>query len=132
MGPVYSACSSHDNKYILSCSEDKTGKKRGSGWANLGHSYLSPPPPLARPYLVRLWSTELKSNIVCYKGHNYPVWDVDFGPLGVYFASASYDRTARLWSCEHINPLRLFVGHLSDVNVKEPQLSTRANFSFAL
>ncbi|KAG1363709.1 hypothetical protein COCNU_11G005360 [Cocos nucifera] len=24
----------------------------------------------------RLWSTKLNSNLVCYKGHNYPVWDV--------------------------------------------------------
>ena len=22
------------------------------------------------------------SNLVCYRGHNYPVWDVDFGPEG--------------------------------------------------
>ncbi|PVZ96959.1 hypothetical protein BB558_007107 [Smittium angustum] len=56
------------------------------------------------------------SNLVCYRGHNYPVWDVSFGPIGVYFASASHDRTARLWSCEHIYPLRIFAGHLSDVN----------------
>jgi hypothetical protein len=25
---------------------------------------------------VRLWSTKLNANLVCYKGHNYPVWDV--------------------------------------------------------
>ncbi|RZR72602.1 hypothetical protein BHM03_00014983 [Ensete ventricosum] len=25
---------------------------------------------------VRLWSTNLNANLVCYKGHNYPVWDV--------------------------------------------------------
>jgi len=24
---------------------------------------------------VRLWSTKLNANLVCYKGHNYPVWD---------------------------------------------------------
>jgi len=54
---------------------------------------------------------------VCYKGHNYPVWDVDFSPEGFYFATASHDRTARLWSCDHIYPLRIFVGHFSDVDV---------------
>jgi len=27
-------------------------------------------------YAVRLWSTKLNANLVCYKGHNYPVWDV--------------------------------------------------------
>jgi len=28
------------------------------------------------PAAVRLWSTKLNANIVSYKGHNYPVWDV--------------------------------------------------------
>ncbi|KAJ3295779.1 Transcription initiation factor TFIID subunit 5 [Borealophlyctis nickersoniae] len=34
----------------------------------------------------------------------------------VYFATASHDKTARLWSCDHIYPLRIFAGHLSDVD----------------
>ncbi|KAI8140498.1 WD40-repeat-containing domain protein [Fennellomyces sp. T-0311] len=88
-GPVYGVSFSHDNKYLISCSEDKT---------------------------ARLWSTQTYSNLVCYKGHNYPIWDVDFGPYGFYFATASHDRTARLWSCDHIHPLRIFAGHLSDVD----------------
>ncbi|KAK3814303.1 MAG: WD40-repeat-containing domain protein [Benniella sp.] len=88
-GPVFGASFSPDNKYLITCSEDKT---------------------------ARLWSTNTFSNLVCYKGHNYPVWDVDFGPLGFYFATASHDRTARLWSCDHIYPLRIFAGHLSDVD----------------
>ncbi|KAG9324959.1 hypothetical protein KVV02_005198 [Mortierella alpina] len=89
-GPVFGASFSPDNKYLITCSEDKT---------------------------ARLWSTSTLSNLVCYKGHNYPVWDVDFGPQGFYFATASHDRTARLWSCDHIYPLRIFAGHLSDVDV---------------
>ena len=28
--------------------------------------------------LVRLWSLYTFSSLVCYKGHNYPVWDVQF------------------------------------------------------
>ncbi|KAI8578790.1 hypothetical protein K450DRAFT_245543 [Umbelopsis ramanniana AG] len=88
-GPVYGLSFSHDNKYLLSCSEDKT---------------------------ARLWNTVTFSNVVVYKGHNYPVWDVEFGPYGFYFATASHDRTARLWSCDHIHPLRIFAGHLSDVD----------------
>lgn len=66
---------------------------------------------------MRLWSLDTFTNLVSYKSHNYPIWDVDFGPYGFYFATASHDRTARLWSCDHINPLRIFAGHLSDVNV---------------
>ncbi|KAI8368554.1 WD40-repeat-containing domain protein [Blakeslea trispora] len=88
-GPVYGISFSHDNKYLISCSEDQT---------------------------VRLWCLETFTNVAVYKSHNYPVWDVDFGPFGFYFVTASHDRTARLWSCDHINPLRIFAGHLSDVN----------------
>ncbi|KAH6761508.1 TBP-associated factor 5 [Perilla frutescens var. hirtella] len=58
-----------------------------------------------------LWSTKLNANLVCYKGHNYP-----FSPMGHYFASASHDRTARIWSMDRIQPLRIMAGHLSDVD----------------
>ncbi|KAL7187255.1 hypothetical protein ACSBR1_037339 [Camellia fascicularis] len=68
---------------------------------------------------VRLWSTKLNANLVCYKGHNYLVWDVQFSPLGHYFASASHDRTARIWSVDRIQPLRIMAGHLSDVDSGE-------------
>ncbi|CEI89162.1 hypothetical protein RMCBS344292_03530 [Rhizopus microsporus] len=88
-GPIYGLSFSPDNKYLLSCSEDKT---------------------------VRLWSTQTYSNLVVFKGHNSPIWDVEFGPFGFYFATASHDRTARLWSLDHISPLRIFTGHLSDVD----------------
>ncbi|KAM0973030.1 hypothetical protein ACFX13_016679 [Malus domestica] len=48
-GPVYSATFNPLGDFILSSSADST---------------------------VRLWSTKLNANLVCYKGHNYPVWDV--------------------------------------------------------
>lgn len=88
-GPVYSATFSPFGDYILSSSSDST---------------------------IRLWSTNLNTNLVCYKGHNYPVWDVQFSPLGHYFASSSHDRTARIWSMDRIQPLRIMAGHLSDVD----------------
>ncbi|KAB2620248.1 transcription initiation factor TFIID subunit 5 [Pyrus ussuriensis x Pyrus communis] len=47
---------------------------------------------------VRLWSTKLNANLVCYKGHNYPVWDVQDMVYG------------------QNQPLRLMAGHLSDVD----------------
>ncbi|KIR31972.1 transcription initiation factor TFIID subunit 5 [Cryptococcus deuterogattii MMRL2647] len=66
---------------------------------------------------VRLWSLDTYSNLVVYRGHGKdPVWDVEWGPMGVYFASASRDRTARLWSSDRVAPLRMYTGHLSDVN----------------
>ncbi|KAJ2886559.1 Transcription initiation factor TFIID subunit 5 [Coemansia aciculifera] len=88
-GAVFGLDISFDSKYLISCSEDKT---------------------------TRLWSLDTYTNVVCYKGHNYPVWDVSFAPQGFYFATASHDRTARLWSCDHIHALRIFAGHLADVN----------------
>lgn len=64
---------------------------------------------------IRLWSLDSWANLVVYRGHQSPVWDVRFCPHGHYFASASADHSARLWSTPQIAPLRLFVGHDSDV-----------------
>lgn len=64
---------------------------------------------------IRLWSLDTWSNLVVYRSHTSPVWDVRFSPSGHYFLSASADRTARVWSTPQIAPLRLFVGHDSDV-----------------
>lgn len=64
---------------------------------------------------IRLWSLDTWTNLVVYRGHQSPVWDVRFCPRGHYFVSASADRSARLWSTPQIAPLRLLVGHDSDV-----------------
>lgn len=66
---------------------------------------------------VRLWSMETMSNLVAYRGHQNPVWDVQWSPLGVYFATGSRDKTARLWSADRVSALRIYAGHLSDVDV---------------
>lgn len=73
---------------LLSCSEDRT---------------------------IRLWSLESYATLVIYKGHNQPVWDVRWSPMGHYFLSCGRDRTARLWSTDAISSLRLLVGHEGDV-----------------
>ncbi|GMF10828.1 unnamed protein product [Phytophthora lilii] len=87
---VYGASFSPDNRFALTASGDST---------------------------VRLWSLAAKSNLVVYRSHQgAPVWDVTFAPLGYYFATCSMDRTARLWSTDHMTPLRIFAGHLSDVD----------------
>lgn len=49
------------------------------------------------------------------RGHMFPVWDVAAAPQGQYFASASGDRTARVWATERPQSLRLLAGHHSDV-----------------
>jgi transcription initiation factor TFIID subunit 5 len=91
-GPVYATRFTGQQHFLLSASQDSS---------------------------LRLWSLDLYTAVVLYKSHTLPVWDVDV-PLaanaGPYFASASADRTARLWSTEHVHPLRIFAGHLSDVD----------------
>lgn len=89
-GPVYGVDFSPDEELLLSCSADGT---------------------------IRLWSTEMKANLVSYRGHNNPVWDVKWCPQGAYFASACHDRTARLWVTDRTYPLRIFSGHATDVDV---------------
>ncbi|KAI0734470.1 TFIID and SAGA subunit [Fomitopsis betulina] len=94
-GPVYSVAFDPTNgsaappRYLLSASADAT---------------------------VRLWSLDTMTNIVAYRGHQNPVWDVQWGPMGIYFATASRDRTARLWSTDRAATLRVYAGHLSDVD----------------
>ena len=57
------------------------------------------------------------TTLMVYKGHNYPVWSVDYSPLGYYFASASHDKTISLWNTEQAHPIRMLVGHATDVDV---------------
>lgn len=94
-GPVYSVAfdpicgSAAPPKYLLSGSADAT---------------------------VRLWSMDTLTNVVAYRGHENPVWDVKWSPMGIYFATGSRDRTARLWSTDRTTCLRIYAGHLSDVD----------------
>uniref|UniRef100_A0A061QQU2 Transcription initiation factor TFIID subunit 5 n=1 Tax=Tetraselmis sp. GSL018 TaxID=582737 RepID=A0A061QQU2_9CHLO len=89
-GPVFAVSWAAGERYLLSSSADCT---------------------------VRLWSSELSSNLIAYRGHTHAVWSVEASPHGHYFASASADRTARIWSTERHQALRLLVGHQSDVDV---------------
>ncbi|KAF2266230.1 transcription initiation factor-like protein TFIID subunit 5 [Lojkania enalia] len=65
---------------------------------------------------VRLWSLDMWTCLVAYRGHDNPIWDLQWGPQGHYFLTGSNDRTARLWSTDHIEPLRIYVGHDNDVD----------------
>ena len=87
-GPVYGVSFSRDDSYLVSCSQDGT---------------------------ARLWGVLTRSCLVCYHAHASPAWSVSFSPLGSYFATCGYDRTARLFTVDKPQPLRLFVGHMSDV-----------------
>ena len=86
-GPVYGLSISVDDKMLLSCSYDTTSKS-------------------ALDSLVRLWSLQQKSLLGVFHGHSFPVWRVQFSPLGYYFASCSNDRTAKLWQIKQHVPIR--------------------------
>lgn len=58
------------------------------------------------------------SSVAKFKGHAQAIWDLSTthsNPL--YFATSSADKTARLWSTEHVSSIRMFAGHFSDVDV---------------
>jgi transcription initiation factor TFIID subunit 5 len=69
------------------------------------------------PWQARLWDVQSGRNVSVYRGPAlWPMWDVAFSPMGHYFATASYSRTAMLWVTTQPQPVRLLVGHYSDVS----------------
>jgi len=68
--------------------------------------------PLFSPWDVILVCMYILEGCVIYLF----LW-MQFSPVGHYFASSSHDRTARIWSMDRIQPLRIMAGHLSDVDV---------------
>lgn len=74
--------------------------------------------------------TCLYSLVFCFRGHNYPIWCVDVSTLGLYFATGSHDRTARLWSLDRTFPLRIFAGHNQDVEV--PYVLSDSHYMYTL
>ena len=54
--------------------------------------------------------SEMGAGLAAFKGHMLPVWDVAAGPLGYQFASASADRTARVWVTDHVRTQRILAG----------------------
>ncbi|KAG7037645.1 Transcription initiation factor TFIID subunit 5 [Cucurbita argyrosperma subsp. argyrosperma] len=88
-GPVHSATFSPIGDFVLFSSADTT---------------------------VRLWRIKLNASLVCYKGHNYPVWDVQCVQWHAncnYITTGSSDRTVRLWDVESGECVRIFMGHRS-------------------
>lgn len=63
---------------------------------------------------VRLWDKNLRQCVGKYNAFSN-VWDVSFGPLSYYFATASMDRTVGIYSTDRVSQVRLLTGHSSDV-----------------
>lgn len=65
--------------------------------------------------MVKLWDTSISQCIASYS-IDAPVWDVKFHPISSkHFLTANMDHTLHLYDIEHSNPIRLFLGHTSDV-----------------
>lgn len=69
---------------------------------------------------IKLWSfnPELKiQKCATFKGHEERVNHVEFHPIGKIIASASNDKTLRLWDIETKKEIMLQEGHAANVNI---------------
>lgn len=58
---------------------------------------------------------ENNKEIVEYIGHQQPIWCMDTSAYNMYIGTGSQDKTLRLWSLEHVYPIRVCSGHTSDI-----------------
>lgn len=69
---------------------------------------------------INVWEMEPKTMdaklAATFTGHSFGITDLAISPFDLYFASASADTSARLWSLERQNYVRLFAGHNESVN----------------
>jgi len=102
-GPVYSVSFNREGQSLLSSSAD--------GYIRLW-LYL---PSSEKEKASTRWH-----NVFAFRPQRFsspcPVWDVQFSPVGHYFASGSHDNACRIWDVEHSQPLRTCLKHLSDVD----------------
>ncbi|XP_057982689.1 U4/U6 small nuclear ribonucleoprotein PRP4-like protein isoform X2 [Malania oleifera] len=93
---------------VLDCSE--IGDDRplsGCSFSNDGNLLAT----CALSGVAKLWSMPEVKKLSTLKGHSERATDVAFSPVHNHLATASADRTARLWNTEG-SPLKTFEGHL--------------------
>lgn len=64
--------------------------------------------------LVKLWNRQLEL-VATLKGHRRGVWDVQFSPVDKVIATASGDKTVKVWSVTDYSCLKTFEGHTAPV-----------------
>ena len=119
---VYSLDYLYGNQYLLSGSGDGTIRLWdtyvGTSLKTGGQSNNNP----SNNYGLTSQSAISKGStnegcLAIYDSHRHPVWTVSSSFYDINtFASGSHDRTARLWTAEYKQPIRLFIGHYSDVS----------------
>ena len=66
---------------------------------------------------MRLWSLHRACAVANYSAHQVPLWSVDVSQFGNFFVSGGTDALACMFTFSRQYPLRIFTGHLSDVQV---------------
>ncbi|XP_030239284.1 transcription initiation factor TFIID subunit 5, partial [Drosophila navojoa] len=87
-GPIYGCSFSPNDRFLLSCSQDRT---------------------------VRCWCLLSWNCVVIYPGHCGAIYSVVYAPLGYFFATSSDDRTARIWTQDSKKSVCILMGHLAEV-----------------
>lgn len=64
---------------------------------------------------IRAWDSNSGSCLGLYQGHSNSIWTIDSNKSGC-FLSGSRDGTAFMWDIERTIPLRIYCGHLLDIN----------------
>ncbi|KAG2215866.1 hypothetical protein INT45_006353 [Circinella minor] len=117
-GPVYGVSFSHDNKYLISCSEDKTVCYKGHNYpiwdVDFGpHGFYFA--TASHDRTARLWSCDHIHPLRIFSGHLSDVDTVKFHPNSKYLVTGSSDRTCRLWDVQRGTCVRVFTGHTGSI-----------------
>jgi WD40 repeat protein len=64
-----------------------------------------------------LWSLDFKKLLVRYENICAPIWDLEFSKINPFFSSCGGKNSLFLWASDRLFPIRMFLGHNSDVNI---------------
>lgn len=93
---------SPNNAMLATGSQDRTAKI-------FSLTYHPPTPPSSGTASARL------TTLATLKGHKRGIWACRFSPTDLALATASGDKTVRLWSLQNFSPVKLFQGHTNSV-----------------